>query len=1015
NPDAPPVVVDFTAPEGLNSAPVLTEGHDTGVQGDYTTTEKTHTFSSEIYGLLEAGTYIGLIWDKNNDGVYQPGGSIDMRMEHAKVEEDGTWTFDYTFDAGKYHIGFIQWDEAGNYTRLGETVELDIISKDISSIFASTGWNSPMSSNYIGSAVTLGQDGLYQIYNTRQVISKISSSTQTISDLSKPAGASSTNPSHATYADFDRSGSSEIFASDSSASNGLLVWSYNGNNYTASFIDWEAGSNAPVNGGIIALDANGDGYLDLVYGDGLNLSSTSGGLIFNEYDPISGPAWTWAGAITEGANPIVFHRELSGVDLDNDGAVDIVAHIGIGDTDTSSTKLGVLINDGDGGFTLNQNIGDIFISTDGNSYSPTSMTWADFDGDGYLDLYLNYVVGSDGASRIYLNNGDGTLNESSFHPLQMDDELWGGFSLAVDWNQDGKMDIIELSMNNKTSNAVAMLYTNTGVEYEWGSHELTNNLKHITGALLVDYNWDGALDLLVTQGEGVKTAYIENTNRPKEGTSLHLKILDQDGLNVFYGNTVQLFDSAGNLVSTQVLNPQSGIGVNDSTGMVHFYGLDQNETYTVKLYRTVEGTAEHVVWTNLSTTDSSSYVLSAQGGNSTTLNKTFTGTGYNDTFIAEVTEANEVITYNGSGGWSYATTAQSSWNASGGMDIVDFSQANSNITVDLRDTNPQLTGLGAGQMIFNDIEGLRGGSGNDTFYSNGADNLFEGRGGNDTFYLGGAGSSGHDTLFYRIIDIDAVDGTGGNGSDTAKEFGLGNTHDVTDADIIDLRELLYQYSGTAYTYWDEGNPDVEGDEKWVLDKASQGLLDYLQVEIVSGNTQISVNLDGSGNDYALLLTLEGVESDLATLLANNQLLVASSAFDNYNHSNTSVSVEGGAGNESFILSGSGHTTLIYQLLEVGATDRTGGNGHDDITGFHLGSFATDANADRIDLSQLLSGTGINENNIGEYVSVEQQAGNTVIKVDLDGTVDISSPNLVTLNDVDTTLTELLNNQQLVLY
>src|SRR5690606_21042875 len=152
-----------------------------------------------------------------------------------------------------------------------------------------------------------------------------------------------------------------------------------------------------------------------------------------------------------------------------------------------------------------------------------------------------------------------------------------------------------------------------------------------------------------------------------------LRIVDREGFNVFYGNTVQLFDSQGRLVATHILNPQSGVGTNDSTGIVHFYNLDPRETYTVALLRTVSGVSQDVSgvaslsegaatlgtvevvnrsWTGLRPgASNAAYVLVAESDGDVN-NGSYAGTGYNDTFFG--TAGND--TFIGGGGWSIGIT-----------------------------------------------------------------------------------------------------------------------------------------------------------------------------------------------------------------------------------------------------------------------------------------------------------------------------------------------------------------------
>ncbi|MPM43465.1 hypothetical protein SDC9_90139 [bioreactor metagenome] len=47
--------------------------------------------------------------------------------------------------------------------------------------------------------------------------------------------------------------------------------------------------------------------------------------------------------------------------------------------------------------------------------------------------------------------------------------------------------------------------------------------------------------------------------------------------------------------------------------------------------------------------------------------------------------------------------------------------------------------------------------------------------------------------------------------------------------------------------------------------------EYLRVEVSNGNTLVEIDRSGGGDDYSTLVTLTGVETDLATLLANHQI------------------------------------------------------------------------------------------------------------------------------------------------
>lgn len=81
-------------------------------------------------------------------------------------------------------------------------------------------------------------------------------------------------------------------------------------------------------------------------------------------------------------------REISGVDLNNDGTVDIVQHT----NRSGAYSLTVITNNGNGTLSIGQNLTNVFVANAANTTTAASMTWADFNGDGYMDLYRAAVT-----------------------------------------------------------------------------------------------------------------------------------------------------------------------------------------------------------------------------------------------------------------------------------------------------------------------------------------------------------------------------------------------------------------------------------------------------------------------------------------------------------------------------------------------------------------------------------------------------------------------------------------------
>ncbi|MBS7442560.1 BapA/Bap/LapF family large adhesin [Enterobacter sp. 120016] len=105
-------------------------------------------------------------------------------------------------------------------------------------------------------------------------------------------------------------------------------------------------------------------------------------------------------------------------------------------------------------------------------------------------------------------------------------------------------------------------------------------------------------------------------------------------------------------------------------------------------------------------------------------------------------------------------------------------------------------------------------------------------------------------------------------------------------------------------------------------------------------------------------------------------------------------------------------TLIYQVLNSTVGNATGGNvsstAGDHWTGFSL------AQGDKIDIGDLLVGWNGSASTLGNYLHVTNSNGNTVISIDRDGTGSTyTNTTLVTLDGVQTTYDELVNQQHII--
>ncbi|MEH4986226.1 Ig-like domain-containing protein [Enterobacter asburiae] len=797
-----------------------------------TTSDTTPIVSGTVSADLVNGEYL-VVTVNGKTYTSQTGGAVVVDPDH------NTWYLQIpdgdALSVSSYSVTAQVKSSAGNGNTTGTaTGSLVIDTTSVNTDWATTAGNSNNSTMTLG----MNSSGLWNIIANGQSYSSSDSSTYAGNTLTNTRGYYVVSQ---TAADFDRNGTQDIFATENTyAGSTQVMWTYDGSTYNASQL---AMGTTIWYGGVIAYDKTGDGYLDLAYGDAGMDSLT---YLVNNNGVLSpdgtGGEGGFYGQFDSG-------REISGVDLNNDGTVDIVQHT----NRSGAYSLTVINNNGNGTLSIGQNLTNVFVANASNTTTAASMTWADFNGDGYMDLYLGSSYNNNGGV-IYYNDGTGKLSATK-SAVEASNATAGYLSVAVDWNGDGQMDIIKLSTYGGSQTAT--LFTNNGYGSTWTSSQLASGIAYATGVAAVDYNWDGAQDLLVSQQNG-KVVLVQNSKTIADGTAMHLHIVDSEGINAYYGNTVNLYNAAGVLVASQIINAQSGIGSNDTSALVSFYGLDPNETYSAEILKITNGVSDNVTWSGLEAGNGKEgYVLTAEaatGGHSGTI----TGTGYNDTFIAE----NGTYTYNGSGGWN-THSDYDTWSNTGGMDVVDYRNATSGVTVDLRLSTAQDTGFGTSRLL--NIEGINGSNFDDVITGNSGDNRFEGRGGNDTFNIG---SGGHDTLLYKLIN--ASDATGGNGHDVVNGFTVGTWEGTADTDRIDLRDLL---SGSGYT--------GTGSASYVngvatLDSSAGNISDYIRVVQNGSNTEIQVDLDGTGGQFSptTLVTLNGVQTDLATLLANHQLLIA---------------------------------------------------------------------------------------------------------------------------------------------
>ena len=183
------------------------------------------------------------------------------------------------------------------------------------------------------------------------------------------------------------------------------------------------------------------------------------------------------------------------VDYDNDGHLDIY----ISRCGWSGRARNILYrNRGDG--TFEDRSRKSGLDDPGSGFV---SLWADFDGDGLLDVYIaNGVTGDGSTNRLYRNLGDGTFEDATEKAGLSERRGWGTIGVALgDYDRDGDTDIFV----NGRHEAPNRLYRNRGdgIFDEIGARVgLAAPAHNGYVAFFLDYNNDTYPDILCTNLAG---------------------------------------------------------------------------------------------------------------------------------------------------------------------------------------------------------------------------------------------------------------------------------------------------------------------------------------------------------------------------------------------------------------------------------------------------------------------------------------------------------------------------------
>lgn len=251
-----------------------------------------------------------------------------------------------------------------------------------------------------------------------------------------------------------------------------------------------------LSGGNIVEDFNNDGHLDVVISsisleEPMVFLKNNGDGTFTDLSASSG-----LGEFTGGLNMVQ-------TDYNNDGFKDVFVLRGAWMANYGEQPNSLLRNNGDGTFT------DVTVQAGLLTFRPTQTgTWADFNNDGWLDLYIGNESTAAGKypNELYVNNKNGTFTEIAA-AAGCDFTLYVKGVVSGDFDNDDRMDIFISNLDGKKILLKNVTEKNGPIRFADVSEKagFTSDSTRTFTTWFWDYDNDGLLDILASGYEFSKS------------------------------------------------------------------------------------------------------------------------------------------------------------------------------------------------------------------------------------------------------------------------------------------------------------------------------------------------------------------------------------------------------------------------------------------------------------------------------------------------------------------------------